>query len=190
MSGVLTCEAGLGNTDKVVRYINEARDMGVKVLPPDINLSGLTFTPEASGSIRFGLGAVKNVGANVVGAIMAARSEAGHFTSIFQFCEKTDLRVMNKRVLESLIKAGALDSLNPGQGQACRAALTAAVDKAYEGGSAAQRDRQSGQGGLFGAMFESTSAAEPAASLPKVPEWPEKDRLAGEKETIGFYLSG
>jgi len=187
MSAVLTSEASLGNTDKVVKYINEARDMGLQVLPPDINLSGLNFTPEGGDKIRFGLRAVKNVGENAINAILEARKDAGRFTSIYQFCEKVDLRQMNKRVLESLIKAGALDSLNSGKGQACRAALTAAVDGAFESGTKAQRDRQSGQGGLFGALI----AAEPVDErLPNVPEWSEADRLAGEKETVGFYVSG
>ncbi len=193
MAAVLTCEAGLGNTDKVVRYINEAREMGLTVLPPDINLSGLNFTPEGLERIRFGLRAVKNVGENAILAILEARQivggDAGRFTSLYQFCEKTDLRAMNKRVVESLIKAGALDSLNPAKGQTCRAALTAAVDKAFESGMKAQRDRQSGQGGLFGMLMPADSGGDSEA-LPNVAEWSETERLAGEKETIGFYLSG
>jgi DNA polymerase-3 subunit alpha len=189
MAAVLTCEAGLGNTDKVVRYINEAREMGLTVLPPDINLSGLNFTPEGQDLIRFGLRAVKNVGENAILAILEARQEVTRFNSIYQFCEKTDLRAMNKRVVESLIKAGALDSLNPAKGQTCRAALTAAVDKAFESGTKAQRDRQSGQGGLFGMLMQPEAGGE-SEPLPNVAEWSEADRLAGEKETIGFYLSG
>jgi len=189
MAALLTSEAGLGNTDKVVRYINEAREMGLTVLPPDINLSGLNFTPEGLERIRFGLRAVKNVGENAILAILEARQGAGRFTSIYQFCEKTDLRAMNKRVVESLIKAGALDSLNPAKGQTCRAALTAAVDKAFESGTKAQRDRQSGQGGLFGMLMAADSGGE-SEPLANVAEWSEADRLAGEKETIGFYLSG
>src|ERR1022692_2678012 len=189
MAAVLTCEAGLGNTDKVVRYINEAREMKLEVLPPDVNLSGLNFTPEGQDRIRFGLRAVKNVGENAILAILEARKEAGRFTSLYQFCEKTDLRAMNKRVVESLIKAGALDSLNPAKGQTCRAALTAAVDKAFESGTKAQRDLQSGQGGLFGMLMQPEAGGE-SEPLPNVAEWSESDRLAGEKETIGFYLSG
>jgi DNA polymerase-3 subunit alpha len=187
MSAVLTSEAELGNTDKVVKYINEAREIGLTVLPPDINLSGLNFTPESRDRIRFGLRAVKNVGENAINAIIEARKEVGRFHSIYQFCEKTDLRVMNKRVVESLIKAGALDSMNPGQGQACRAALTAAVDRAFESGAAAQRDKQAGQGGLFGAMMAAETVEQ---QLPNVAEWSEAERLNGEKETVGFYLSG
>jgi DNA polymerase-3 subunit alpha len=132
---------------------------------------------------------VKNVGENAILAILEARKEAGRFTSIYQFCEKTDLRAMNKRVVESLIKAGALDSLNPAKGQTCRAALTAAVDKAFESGTKTQRDRLSGQGGLFGMLMQPEAGGE-SEPLPNVAEWSEADRLAGEKETIGFYLSG
>ena len=172
----------------MVKYINESRELGLNVLAPDINHSGLNFTPEGMEKIRFGLRAVKNVGENAILAILEARKDAGTFNSIYQFCEKTDLRQMNKRVVESLIKAGALDSLRPGQGQACRAALTAAGDGAFDSGTRAQRDRQAGQGGLFGGMFATTQPTE--ERLPNVAEWSETDPSAGEKETIGFYLSG
>ncbi len=186
MAALLTSEAGLGNTDKVVKYINECREMGVTVLPPDINLSGIDFTPEG-GNIRFGLRAVKNTGENAITAILAARQDAGRFTSLYQLCEKVDLRHLNKRMLESLIKAGALDSMNAARGRTCRAALTAALDRAIDSAARAQRDRLAGQQGLFGAMALPEHEEEP---LPNVPEWGEAERLAGEKETVGFYLSG
>ncbi len=181
MAALLTSEAGLGNTDKVVRYINECREMGVTVLPPDVNVSNLNFTPLGS-EIRFGLRAVKNVGENSVRAILDARAAVGRFISLYQFCEKVDLRQLNKRVLESLIKAGAMDSIHSN-----RAALNTALDRALDAGARLQRDREAGQHGLFGAQPLPVQAEE---KLPDAAEWPEAERLAGEKETLGFYLSG
>jgi DNA polymerase-3 subunit alpha len=108
MSALLTSE--ISSTDKIVKYINECRDMGIKILPPDVNISQLYFTP-AGADIRFGLLAIKNVGENAIRSILEARQKHGRFNSIFDFCEQVDLRVVNKRVIESLIKAGALDSL-------------------------------------------------------------------------------
>jgi DNA polymerase-3 subunit alpha len=179
MAAILTSETG--NTTKVVKYINECRDMGISVLPADINRSQLNFTPEGD-SIRFGLGAIKNLGGNAVEAILDARRECGGFTSIFQFCERVDLTSMNKRVIENLIKAGAMDALG-----GTRSQLTAAVDGAIEAGQRASRDRASGQGGLFTAF---AAEEHPEQPLPKVPDWTAKSKLAGEKEVLGFYVSG
>jgi len=110
LSAVLTSESG--NTAKVVRYINECREMGIQVLPPDVNSSEFTFTPvEAAHGIRFGLGAIKNVGFNAVESIVKARTETGPFTSLYDFCERVDLGAVNRRMIESFIKAGALDTL-------------------------------------------------------------------------------
>ncbi|MGH9584322.1 MAG: DNA polymerase III subunit alpha, partial [Bryobacteraceae bacterium] len=133
MSALLTSEAG--STDKVVKYINECREMGIQVLPPDVNQSNLYFTPAAD-AIRFGLGAVKNVGAGAVEAIVAARSEGGPFSSIYNFCERVNLGGVNRRVLESLIKAGALDSTGGN-----RAQFSEALDRALESGLRTARDR-------------------------------------------------
>ncbi len=180
MSALLSSETG--NTAKVVKYINECREMGIKVLPPDVNSSDWNFTP-AGEAIRFGLGAVRNLGQNAVAAIDAARREEGSFRSLFYFCEHVDLKSLNKRAIESMIKAGAMDSLG-----GTRAQLYAAVDRAMETGQKAWRDRESGQHGLFGAPPpEETHAAD---TLPAAEPWPERELLKGEKEVLGFYVTG
>ncbi len=179
MSALLTSESG--NMDKIVKYINECREMGIHVLPPDVNQSDLNFTP-AGDSIRFGLGAVKNVGQGAVEAIVAAREEGGSFTSIYDFCERVNLGNVNRRVLESLIKAGALDSTG-----ANRAQLTEALDRALETGLRVSRDRELGQHGLFGALFGEQKVEHP---LVKLPDWIMEQKLAGEKEVLGIYVSG
>ncbi len=179
MSALLTSEAG--NTDKVVKYINECREMGIRVLPPDVNQSDLNFTP-AGDAIRFGLGAVKNVGQGAVDAIVAAREEGGPFTSIYNFCERVNLGNVNRRVVESLIKAGALDSTG-----ANRAQLTEALDRALESGLRTSRDRAMGQHGLFGLTAEEHKTDYPLANLP---DWTMEQKLAGEKELLGIYVSG
>ncbi|MDX2177972.1 MAG: DNA polymerase III subunit alpha [Bryobacteraceae bacterium] len=179
MSALLTSETG--NTAKVVKYINECRDMQIRVLAPDVNHSDLDFTPDGD-AIRFGLGAVKNVGANAVEAIVAARRDGGPFASIFKFCERVDMSQVNRRVIESLVKAGALDSLG-----STRSQTMAALDSAIETGVRAQRDRLSGQSGLFGGLLE---AENPEPALPNVPDWTPREKLAGEKEVLGYYVSG
>src|SRR4029077_11650356 len=142
MAALLTSETG--NTEKVVKYINESRGMGITVLPPDVNSSDLDFTPVGE-AIRFGLRAIKNVGENTVNGILAARAELGRFTSIYQFCDHIDTRLLNKRVLESLIKSGAMDSLG-----ARRSQMFAVIDRAMEKAQRRQREKISGQHGLFG----------------------------------------
>jgi DNA polymerase III subunit alpha len=181
MAALLTSETG--NTAKVVRYINECRELKITILPPDVNHSEWSFTPDGENQIRFGLGAVKNLGQGAVEAITKAREENGPFTSIYQFCEKVDMSAVNRRMLESLIKAGAMDSL-----EGTRSQKMAAVDGAMEAGQRVWRDRESGQGGLFGELpGASESHAKP---LPEVPDWTEKDKLAGEKEMLGFWVTG
>jgi DNA polymerase-3 subunit alpha len=180
MSALLTSEAG--STDKIVKYINECREMGIQVLPPDVNHSDLHFTP-AGDAIRFGLGAVKNVGAGAVEAIVAAREEGGSFSSIYSFCDRVNLGTVNRRVLESLIKAGALDST-----KANRAQLTEALDRALESGMRAARDRAMGQHGLFGFLVTDQKTEDfPLADLR---DWTGEQKLAGEKEVLGIYVSG
>jgi DNA polymerase III subunit alpha len=183
MAALLTSETG--NTDKVVKYINECRDLGIEVLPPDVNKSNLTFTPD-SGAIRFGLGAVKNVGAGAVEAIVAARNQDGPFRSLDDFCERADLTAINKRVIESLIKAGAMDNL-----QGMRSQLFAILEDSMESGQRAQKDKASGQAGLFGDLLGGESSS-PAAErrLPSLPDWTAAEKLRGEKETLGFYVTG
>jgi DNA polymerase III subunit alpha len=179
MSALLTSESG--NSDKIVKYINECRDMGIRVLPPDVNHSDFNFTPSDE-AIRFGLGAIKNVGQGAVEAIVAARVEGGEFSTIFDFCERVNLGSVNRRVMESLIKAGAMDSLKGN-----RAQLTDAIDRAMETGLRALRDREMGQAGLFGFTEEHKEQEYPLATLP---QWTSQQKLAGEKELLGIYVSG
>ncbi len=178
MASLLTMEKD--NTDNIVKYIAECREMGIAVLPPDVNRSGVDFTVENDG-IRFGLGAVKNVGEGAARMLVESRAAHGPAGSLAALGTRVDLRTINKRVLESLVKAGALDRLGP-----TRAALFMAVDGAIEAGQKAVRDRESGQAGLFGGALP----APEALAGPVVKEWPERERLAHEKEVLGFYMSG
>jgi DNA polymerase-3 subunit alpha len=180
MAALLTSVTG--STDDVVKYINECREMGIAVEAPDINVSAANFTPHGE-AIRFGLAAVKNVGGNAIESIVAARKKLGRFKSIFEFCENVDLRLLNKRVCESLIKSGAMDSMGS------RAALSSILDKAMERAQKAQRDAESGQHGLFG-VFTEEENHDGNDKLPSVPDWDEHTRLAAEKEILGFFISG
>jgi DNA polymerase-3 subunit alpha len=184
MCALLTSETG--NTAKVVKYINECREMNIRVLPPDVNSSAFDFTPDGD-SIRFGLGAIKNVGANAVESIVAARDGsakgAGPFPSLYDFCERVDLGAVNRRMIESFIRAGAMDSL-----QGTRAQRMAAIDSAMENGVRASRDRASGQSGLFAELIEEQPAAH--HTLPNVPDWTPQEKLTSEKEMLGFYVTG
>ncbi len=157
MAALLTSETG--STDDVVKYINECREMGIAVEPPDINVSDANFTPHGS-AIRFGLAAVKNVGHNAIESIVAGRKELGRYSSIYEFCEKVDLRLLNKRVLESLIKSGAMDGLGR------RAQLMAVLDRAIEGAQKTQRDAESGQHGLFGVFQQEEVSTSQQQSCP------------------------
>jgi DNA polymerase-3 subunit alpha len=179
MAALLTSVTG--STDDVVKYINECREMGIAVEAPDINVSDANFTPHGE-AIRFGLAAVKNVGGNAIESIVAARKKLGRFKSIYEFCENVDLRLLNKRVLESLIKSGAMDSLGR------RAQVMAVLDRAMERAQKAQRDAESGQHGLFG-VFQQESEVN-NDRLPDIPDWDEQARLAAEKEILGFFISG
>lgn len=177
MAALLTSETG--NAEKVVKYINEARGMGITVLPPDIHESDLYFTPVGE-AIRFGLAAIKNVGENTAKGIFEARGRIGNFTSLYKFCEELDPRLVNRRVLESLIKSGAMDPLGD------RARQMAAVDRALERAQRTARTRAAGQH----AMFAGTYDPDEFEALPEVPEWSEGERLAGEHAVLGFYVSG
>src|SRR5690349_1190398 len=180
MAALLTSVTG--STDSVVKYINECREMGIAVEAPDINVSDANFTPHGE-SIRFGLAAVKNVGGNAIESIVAGRKKLGSFKTIFDFCENVDLRLLNKRVVESLIKSGAMDSLGR------RAQLMAVLEKAMEQAQKVQRDAESGQHGLFGVFQEDESQAN-NHTLPNIPDWDEHTRLTAEKEILGFFISG
>lgn len=181
MAALLTSVTG--STDDVVKYINECREMGIAVEPPDINVSDANFTPHGE-AIRFGLAAVKNVGGNAIESIVAARKKLGrNFRSLYEFCEEVDLRLLNKRVLESLIKSGAMDCFGR------RAQLMQTLDKAIDRAQKSQRDAESGQHGLFG-VFADEPAHEANDALPNVPDWDEHTRLAAEKEILGFFITG
>jgi DNA polymerase-3 subunit alpha len=182
MAALLTSETS--KPENVVKYIGECKEMGISVEPPDVQVSGAQFTPHGD-AIRFGLAAVKNVGGNAIEAIAKGREEAaGRFKDFWEFCEKVDLRVMNSRVIQSLIKAGALDSMGT------RGALYAAVDKAMERAQKAQKDAEFGQTGLFGLFDAAPANGHKGDDLPHVPDWEESERLANEKEVLGFFVSG
>jgi DNA polymerase-3 subunit alpha len=180
LSALLTSE--MGNTDKVVKYINECREMGIQVLPPDVNSSGRDFTPDRQG-IRMGLCAIRNVGAGAADSIIQARESGGAFQSLYDLSERVDLASVNRRVLENLIKCGAMSSLAGN-----RAQLTAAVDQAMESGQRAWKDRQSGQTGLFGLAADEPAQVE--HSLPTLPDWTAQQKLSSEKEVLGIYVTG
>ena len=178
MAALLTSETG--NAEKQVKYINEARGMSISILPPDVNESDLYFTPVGE-AIRFGLAAIKNVGENTAKAIRESRLSQGEFRSLYDFCERIEPRFLNKRVFESLIKSGAVDSLG------ARESMLASVDDAIAALQWTSRVRESGQHGLFG------TAAAPAPlafELREATPWSEEERLAGEYAMLGFYVSG
>jgi DNA polymerase-3 subunit alpha len=174
----------MANTDKVVVHIEECRAMGIDVLPPDVNVSGFRFGV-AAGTIRFGLGAVKNVGEKAIESIVRAREAGGPFGSLADFSRRVDLQLVNRRVIESLIKAGAFDALG-----LARAHLLAGLDAAMEGGQRHQRERAEGQSSIFDLMAGGLPAVAPDALEPPVPEWDSDQLLLYEKEVLGFYLSG
>jgi DNA polymerase-3 subunit alpha len=196
------------NTDKVVVHVSQARQSGIEVLPPDVNASQAAFSAipapaaasdargagkarGAKGQIRFGLGAVKGVGESAIEAILAAREEGGPFRGLFDFTSRVDSRRINKKVVEALVKCGALDFEGVPRWQ-----LFHGIEAAFAAGSSAQADRLSGQKSLFGAL---SAAAEPKPRWPavgdmvgelRVEEWSERVRLSFEKEALGFYLTG
>ncbi|MCK4509672.1 MAG: DNA polymerase III subunit alpha, partial [Desulfuromonadales bacterium] len=181
MAALLTED--MENTDKVIKNINEIRNMEIAILPPDINESNCDFTVHTK-DIRFGLGAVKGVGGGAVEAIVEAREESP-FESLHNFCERVDLRRVNKRVVEALIKCGAFDSL-----QSKRAQFMAALEEAMEYGQKLQREKESGQESLFGSDQIVNQSGRAYGQLPDLEEWPENVLLTNEKESIGFYITG
>ncbi|TAE58851.1 MAG: trans-splicing intein-formed DNA polymerase III subunit alpha C-terminal partner DnaE-C [Nostocales cyanobacterium] len=191
MAALLT--ANSGDTDKVQKYLNNCNSMGIEIDPPDINRSGLDFTP-ADNKILFGFSAVRNVGQNAIAAILEARAEGGEFQSLGDFCDRIDLRTVNRRTLESLIQCGAFDKIQPNRQQ-----LINDLELVYEWAQSRARDRASGQGNLFDLMgggfgsnsnqpavnngFESAPKAEPTS------DFPPQEKLRMEKELLGFYVS-
>ncbi|WP_243371734.1 DNA polymerase III subunit alpha [Geotalea sp. SG265] len=181
MAALLTED--MGNTDKVIKNISDCRDIGIEVLPPDINASDLSFRVLGN-SIRFGMGAVKNVGESAIEAILEAR-KAGPFADIFDFGERVDQRKVNKRVVESLIKCGAFDSTG-----AKRAPLMAGLEDAMSLGQKIQQERESAQVSLFGVEEMTKGNGNGMGVLPDLPEWDDKFFLNQEKEALGFYITG
>ena len=188
MAALLTIESQA--TDKLAMYLGECRSCGVSILSPDVNASGVTFTVTPQG-VRFGLAAIKNVGEAAIASILNVRASSGRIRSIYTLCEEIDLRLVNKRVLESLVKAGAFDSLASEMGSlpagTLRARLLASVDRAIEHGSRRQRDRDQGQSQLFGGPEAGATGTIP---LPDAPPWTDGQQLTYEKEALGLYLSG
>ncbi len=166
--------------DKLAIYLNECRRMGIQVLPPDVNQSYVNFTAVGE-DIRFGLGAIRNVGENVVEGIRQAREEKGAYTTFHDFLGKVPLGALNKKTVESLIKAGAFDSIAP-----VRRALAEIHEDAVEAAASLKRNEASGQVDLFGDLF---TVEEVEAQVPDRPEWAKKDKLAFEREMLGLYVS-
>ena len=180
MAALLTCE--MDNNDKVLRHINECREMGIDILPPDINESNRDFTLSQA-NIRFGLAAVKNVGGAAIESVTSNRNESGKFTSLYDFCKRIDLRKANRRVIESLIKCGAFDSTG-----AQRSQMIAVLDNALEHAQRFQKDRMSKQINMFD-LFWTDGTSGSKESFPDLPEWSDEELLSYEKESLGFYIS-
>lgn len=178
MAAVLS--ADMDHTDKIVTMISECSDMGLAVKPPDVNRCGYEFAPLDDQTILYGLGAIKGLGESAIEAVIAARAE-GPFEDLFDFCRRTDLRKVNRRSLECLIRSGAMDALG-----SHRAALMASLDQALQSATQYVRDAGAGQTDMFGRAV----AVVPRPSEVSVAEWDEDQRLAGEKETLGLYLTG
>ena len=181
MAAALTSE--MGTTDHIVKFIEECRRMEIEVLPPDVNSSFSHFTVD-NGNVRFGLGAIKNVGLGAIESIIKARTEEGPFKNLLDFCARVDLRSLNKRMLESLVMAGAMDGFGDN-----RAQLFGGIDLAVEAAQTRQRERETGQTSLFGEIGAEDDILDTAA-LPKVNPWSKMDQLAKEKSVIGFWFSG
>ncbi len=176
MTALLTSEKD--NTDKLVEYIDEAARMKIKILPPDVNESLANFTMVSKDSIRFGLGAVKNVGRGAIDSIIEARKKYEHFKSLSEFCERIDLRLTNKKVIESLIKCGAFDNMGLKRSQ-----MMAVLNRVMETAGVRQKEKALGQMLLFGEGIIKEDA-------PDIKEWPESQLLSFEKEILGFYITG
>ncbi len=182
MAALLTED--MENTDKVIKNISEVRSMGVEVLPPDINASDRSFTVHDK-QIRFGLGAVKGVGAAALESIIEVRENEELYKSLQDFCERVDLRKVNKKVVDALIKCGALDSLG-----SKRAQYMAVLEEAMEVGQKVQREKAQGQESLFGTEEIISHKGNGYGKLPDLDEWPENILLGYEKECLGFYITG
>ena len=179
MTALLTSERD--NTDKIVEYVSEASRMKINILPPDINESFVNFTIENADSVRFGLLAVKNVGRGAIESVVESRRKYGKFKSLDDLCQRVDLRLANKKVLESLMKCGACDSFGLNRSQ-----MVAVLANVLESSSKLQREKNKGQLNFF----DEKSSFIKAPVIPCIKEWPEQQLLAFEKEILGFYVSG
>jgi DNA polymerase-3 subunit alpha len=185
--------ADIDNTDKIVTLVDECGNMGIDLLPPDVNAGQYKFTVNEQDQIVYGIGAVKGVGEGPIEAIIAAREEGGEFTDLFDFCARLDLKKINKRVLEKLVKAGAMDSLGPkkvldGKEVPHRAVLFETLPEAIKAADQHAKAQAVGQNDLFGLINEESEDTRQA--FKDVPMWAEEVWLNGEKETLGLYLTG
>jgi DNA polymerase-3 subunit alpha len=182
MAALMTSE--MDRTDFVVKFINESTQMGIRILPPDINESNYAFTVVGP-NIRFGLGAVKGVGGSAIESILEARQKKGRYTSLLDFCEAVDLRACNKKVIEALIKSGSFDFLGTS-----RRVLFETLESTADSAQRAREEKERGQNSLFGMLSATVApAATPARTLAAA-EWPDDEKLAFEKDTLGFYITG
>lgn len=175
--------ADMDNTEKVVTYVDDVKEMGLNIVPPDVNLGAYKFTIDGLKTIIYGIGAVKGVGEAAIQSIVDERNDSGSYKDLFDFCNRIDLKKSNRRVLEALIRAGALDNLGPN-----RAVMMASLERAIKSAEQFKRDLALGQNDLFGAPSEKN--AEQNLEFAKVRPWPEGRVLEGEKETLGLYLTG
>ncbi len=187
MAALLSNE--IHNTDKIGVFVSECHRMGIEILPPDLNASQLRFAPEILSTgikaIRYGLAAIKNCGEGAMAAAISERTVNGPFASLDDFSSRLDSKVVNKRILENLVKAGALDWTGE-----TRAGMFDRLEQVVASASSAQRDKASGQVSLFDAMDFAAPAPKPAAGGASIPEWDKDERLAHEKELLGFYVTG
>ncbi|RCV89187.1 DNA polymerase III subunit alpha [Billgrantia montanilacus] len=183
MAAVMSTE--MDNLDKVVPLIEECRHLGLTVTPPDVNVGGYKFTVDIEARVVYGLGAIRGVGEGPIGAIVEAREADGPFSDLFDFCRRVDPRRMNKRTLEALIRSGALDNLGPN-----RAVLSAAMEAALKAAAQTQANQNLGMIDMFGEAFADEAEVDPYEAYRQTREWTDKERLAGEKETLGLYLTG
>ncbi len=180
MAAVMTSE--MDNTDKIVGLYDECLRMGLKVTPPDINTGKRPFSVNEQGEIVYGIGAIKGVGEGPIDALVSARQEGGIFKDLFDLCARVDLKQINRRTFESLIKSGAFDKLGPH-----RAALAKNLEDALQSSSQFAKNEEMGQGDMFGVLTESHADVE--RKYANTPRWTEKQQLEGERETLGLYLS-
>ncbi|MFI2812768.1 DNA polymerase III subunit alpha [Microbulbifer sp. YPW16] len=190
-----TMSSDMDKTDKVVTFIEECRAMGLEMVPPDVNLGAYQFSVDMDNRIVYGLGAIKGLGEGPIENIIAVRTEGGPFTDLFDFCSRIDPRKVNKRALEALVRSGALDSIGPGgEGSDglnyARAVLFSAVDEAVKAAEQQSRNNSAGMMDLFGEVVPTAAEGDVYAEFRRARPWGIRERLEGEKNTLGLYLTG